>query len=118
GTDLQIQVVRPSRLKQKYSWPGYQRLSVDDDLTSIVQKAPTLTHTASKQLSDVTNLLFLGSREQLLAAFGAAGWFTADELSIRSAAKTVQATIRQANYANAPLSGLRIADRLPNLGFQ
>ena len=65
GTDLQIQVVRPSRLKQKYSWPGYQRLLVDDDLTSIVQKAPTRTHTASKKLSDVTNLLFLGSREQL-----------------------------------------------------
>jgi LssY C-terminus len=118
GTDLQIQVVRPSRLKEKDIWPGYRRLQADAELTEVVTRAPVRTHTASNKVSDVTNLMFLGTREQLISAFDEAGWFTADELSIKSAAKTVQATIRQANYESAPVSGLRIDNQLPDTVFQ
>jgi hypothetical protein len=118
GTDLQIQVVRPTRLKQKQAWPGYRRLAVDPELSDIVAKAPMRTQTAGGKPSDVTNLMFIGSRQQLVTAFEEANWFTADELSIKSAAKTIQATIRQANYSSAPVSGLRINNQMPDLVFQ
>jgi len=70
GTDIQIQVVRPSMLKQKESWPGWPRLPVDARLQQLVAAAPLRTHTPNKTPSDPTNLMFLGARTQLMAAFG------------------------------------------------
>ena len=118
STDIQIQVVRPSMLKQKEQWPGWQKMEVDAKLQAVVAAAPLRTHTANQTSSDVTNLMFLGTEQQLTAAFNEAGWFEADDLSVRSAVKTVGATIRQSNYASAPVSSLRINGRPPDLVFQ
>ena len=118
GTDLQIQVVRPSMLKQRETWTGWRPLAVDETLRTLVTGAPLRTHTGSGALSDVTNLMFLGSRRQLVAAFNEAGWFEADDLTIRSAAKTLGATIRQAGYSTAPVSTLRVNGQPPDLVFQ
>jgi LssY C-terminus len=117
-TDLQLQIVRPSMLKRKEAWPGWPVMTVDNKLRSLVTAAPLRTHTTSGTPSDITNLMFLGSRQQLEAAFDEAGWFEADDLSIRSAAKTVGATIRQAGYSSAPVSMLRINGQPPDLVFQ
>jgi hypothetical protein len=118
GTDLQIQVVRPSMLKQKDPWPGWREMNMDAELQALVAAAPVRTHTANETPSDVTNLMFLGTQQQLTAAFNEAGWFEADDLSVRSAAKTIQATIRQSGYSSAPVSSLRINGRVPDLVFQ
>jgi hypothetical protein len=118
GTDLQLQIVRPSMLKQKDAWPGWPTLPVDAKLRSLVAGAPLRTHTANETPSDITNLMFVGSREQLVTAFNEAGWFEADDLSMRSAVKTIGATIRQAGYSSAPVSTLRINGQPPDLVFQ
>lgn len=118
GTDLQIQVVRASMLKRKEPWRGWQAMSMNADLRAFVAAAPLRTHTGNQTPSDVTNLMFLGTEQQLTAAFNEAGWFEADDLSIRSAAKTIQATIRQSGYSRAPVSSLRINGRMPDLVFQ
>jgi LssY C-terminus len=118
GTDVQVQVVRPSNLQHIDAWDGWKELSPDAGLQNIIEKLPSRTYTAKQVPSDITNLLFIGTQQQILTAFGEAGWFQADELTLRSATKTLQATIRQAGYASAPVSGLRIDDRLPDLVFQ
>jgi LssY C-terminus len=118
GTDLQIQIVRPSMLKEKEPWPGWQKLPVDDQLQALVGGAPHRTHTANGTLSDVTNLMFIGTQQQLIAAFNEAGWFEADPLSVGSALKTLGATVRQTGYSSAPVSTLRIGGRVPDLVFQ
>ncbi len=118
GTDLQLQVVRPSILKQQETWPGWPGITVDSKLRALVAAAPLRTSTGGGTPSDITNLMFLGSRQQLVSAFDEANWFEADDLSIRSAAKTVGATIRQTGYSSAPVSTLRINDRPPDLVFQ
>jgi LssY C-terminus len=118
GTDLQLQIVRPSMLKQKEPWPGWPVLAVDAKLRSLIETAPLRTHTTNETPSDITNLMFIGSRQQLETAFDEAGWFEADDLSIRSAAKTIGATIRQAGYSTAPVSTLLIGGRPPDLVFQ
>jgi LssY C-terminus len=118
GTDLQLQIVRPSMLKQKEPWPGWPALAVDAKLRSLVVGAPVRTHTTNETPSDVTNLMFIGSRQQLVTAFDEAGWFEADDLSMRSVAKTIGATIRQAGYSTAPVSTLRIGGRPPDVVFQ
>jgi LssY C-terminus len=118
GTDIQLQIVRPSILKQRDPWPGWPRLAVDDQLRQIISTAPLRTNTPGNTPSDPTNLMFLGTRKQLEAAFGEAGWFEADDIGVKSALNAVQATARQAGYANAPVSTLLLEGRPPDMVFQ
>jgi hypothetical protein len=118
GTDIQIQVVRPSMLKEKADWKGWPTLPLTPELEAIALRAPLRTQTKEGVPSDITNLMFLGSREELSAAFNEAGWFESDPLTIGSAIKTAEVTMRQAGYANAPVSSLTIDGRLPDLVFQ
>ena len=118
GTDIQIQIVRPSRLREKAKWTGWPQLPLTPELQAIVSHAPARTHAKDGTPSDPTNLLFIGSREELDSAFNEARWFEADPLTIGSAIKTAQATMRQAGYSSAPVSSLTIDNRPPDLVFQ
>jgi hypothetical protein len=118
GTDIQVQIVRPSMLKQKDQWAGWPRLPLDARLQQLVVTAPLRPHTPDKKLSDPTNLMFLGSRKQLVAAFGEAGCFEADDLGVKSALKTAQATLRQSGYSTAPVSTLLLDGRPPDVVLQ
>ncbi len=118
GTDLQLQIVRPSMLKQKDSWPGWTQLPVDAELQQLANSAPMRTRTQADVPSDPTNMMFLGSREQLVAAFAQAGWFEADTLGVKTALKAAQATVRKSGYANAPMSILLLEGRQPDVVFQ
>ena len=118
GTDLQVQIVRPSMLKQKLDWPGWPQLPVDEPLRRLVTSAPMRTYTSGKTPSDLTNLMFLGTREQVISAFGEAGWMQADDLGVSSAIKAAQATTRQTGYSSAPVSTLLLENRTPDLVFQ
>jgi hypothetical protein len=118
GTDLQVQIVRPSMLKIHDQWSGWPVLLVDEKLQAIVAAAPIRVYTKDNKPSDVTNLMFIGSQQQLEAAFQEAGWFETDSLSMGSALKTVQATIRSAGYQQAPVSLLTINGKPPDLIFQ
>lgn len=118
GTDLQVQIVRPSMLLSHDSWSGWPLLPIDAKLKSLVAAAPTRTYTKANQPSDLTNLMFLGSRQELIAAFKEAGWFETDNLDPKTALKTVQATFRDTNYAKAPVSLLLLDGKPPDLVFQ
>jgi hypothetical protein len=76
------------------------------------------TQTANGTASDVTNLMFLGTREEIISAFDEAGWFEAVPTGFGSNMKVVQATLRQTGYSNAPVSTLMIDGRQPDLVFQ
>src|SRR5437879_4735904 len=54
--------------------------------------------------SDVTNMMFIGSEEQLTAAFKAAGWSTAAALSATSKLETMRAIVEARGYKEAPVS--------------
>jgi len=118
GTDLQVQIVRPSKLKMKHKWEGWPVIPVDDQLKTLVISAPLRTHNANNTVSDMTNIMFIGSQKELESAFDEAGWYQADALSVGSALKTVQATIRNTDYQSAPVSKLMVNGGPPDLVFQ
>ena len=118
GTDLQIQIIRPSMLAVKESWDGWQQMPVDAQLQELVVKAPLRTSTPKGAPSDMTNLMFLGTQEQLEMAFAEAGWYEADNKQVMSALKAAQATIRQTGYQSGPVSTLLLEGRPPDLVFQ
>jgi hypothetical protein len=118
GTDVQVQIVRPSMMKEKVGWQGWKLIPVDAELTKLATTAPMRTATPGNVPSDPTNLMFLGSQKQVIAAFGEAGWFEADNLNAKSALKVAQATLRQTGYGSAPMSTLTLQGRPPDLMFQ
>lgn len=118
GTDVQVQVVRASTLREKKPWAGWRQLPVDAPLQQLVEAAPLRTSTPGDIPSDPTNLMFLGTEQELIAAFGEAGWIAADSVNARTALKAVQATIRQTGYSDAPVSTLLLDGRPPDLVFQ
>jgi hypothetical protein len=118
GTDMQVQVVRPSMLTQREPWPAWPTLPLTPQLRTLVEHAPMRTEDSGGTPSDLTNLMFLGTREQIISAFNEAGWFEAVPSNFGSNMKVVQATLRQTGYSNAPVSDLMINGRLPDLVFQ
>ncbi len=118
GTDIQVQIVRPSMLKQKDTWPGWQKLTMTPQLQKLVESAPMRAYATNKTPSDPTNLMFLGTQKEVVSAFEEAGWYDADNLGIKSALKAVQATARQTGYSSAPVSALILEGRPPEMVFQ
>src|SRR5215470_4670906 len=118
GTDMQIQIVRPSRLKAKDSWPGWPQIPLDDDLQKIVQSAPLRTTATNQTPSDLTNLIFVGSKQRLTSAFTESKWLEADDLGVKAAMKVAQATLRNTGYNSAPVSTLLLNGQPPDLVFQ
>jgi len=118
GTHLQIQVVRPSALKEIEVWKGWPEMPAGAKLKQLVADIPLRTATPSKTASDLTNLVFFGTEQQLVRAFGEAGWMEADNLNVRTALKTAQATMRQTGYSDAPVSLLLLEGRRPDLVLQ
>jgi len=118
GTDIQVQVVRYSVLKEKLTWPGWPQLPVDAHLRQLALNAPLRTTTPGSRPSDPTNLMFIGSEKELLAAFSEAGWIQANDLNVKSAIKTATATLRQTGYNDAPVSTLLLQGKAPDLVFQ
>lgn len=68
--------------------------------------------------SDRVNVAFVGSREKLTQAFAAAGWQTAEALSVRSDVRVFFAVAEHHAYRSAPVSTLLLAGREPDLVFQ
>ena len=94
-------------------------ISPEADLARMVNAEPSRTVAVSPpKPSDLTNLMFIGTKEQVQAAFKAAGWFTAEELSSDSKMKTAQAIIEDRGYTEAPVSVLNLDGKPPDLTFQ
>ena len=118
GTDIQAQIVRYSILKEKLAWTGWPQLTVDSQLQDLVFNAPMRTTATNGTPSDPTNLMFIGSEQELIAAFSEAGWLQANDLNVKSAMKVATATLRQTGYNDAPMSTLLLQGQPPNLVFQ
>ncbi len=71
-----------------------------DELVRLVQSQPfrTIAEKPPKP-SDVTNLMFIGTAEEIQAAFRAAGWTTAEALNSQSTFETIRAVIEMRGYA-------------------
>jgi hypothetical protein len=90
-----------------------------DALKTLVNQEPFRT-TAVKppSPSDLTNLMFIGTKEQIQQAFKDAGWVAADELDRASTMKTAQAIIENNGYSEAPMSMLMLDGKPPDMTFE
>jgi hypothetical protein len=68
--------------------------------------------------SDITNLLLVGTEEQIQRAFHEAGWNTAAELNALSKFETMRAIAENRGYREAPVSILLLDGKPPDMVFQ
>ncbi len=90
-----------------------------DVLTGIVNQVPFRT-TALKPASpsDLTNLMFIGTKDQIASTLKTAGWFPSDPLGHASTFHTAQALIEDSGYDEAPMSVLTLNGKTPDMTFE
>jgi len=119
GAELYLSLLEPLEIPKAYPVTDVVPIEPEEELAALVSSLPMRT-TAEKppQPSDLTNLIYLGTREQIEKAFHAAGWSTAAELNAASGLETVRAVAEQRGYKEAPMSVLLLEGKPPDLVFQ
>ena len=82
------------------------------------KRVPRYTVTGDGLPGDPVNLVLIGTRRQLYAAFAAAGWSVADRLSLRSSWRMARCFVLNKPYPTAPFSTLYLFGRGQDVGFQ
>ncbi|HLK20557.1 MAG TPA: LssY C-terminal domain-containing protein [Bryobacteraceae bacterium] len=119
GVEINIELTKPLTWTGSASAPNVRPVEPEGELTDLVNRLPFRTSAAKPpKESDVTNILFLGSRQNLEDAFQAAGWSTAKQLNAMSKFETFRAMSEQRGYKEAPMSVLLWNGRPPDLVFQ
>ncbi|MFG6444923.1 LssY C-terminal domain-containing protein [Microbacterium sp. P06] len=74
--------------------------------------------TSDGLLGDPVNLAFMGSRAQIEAVLVAAGWRTADPVTLRSSWRIITSTLTRRSYDEAPVSPLFLFGRQQDFAYQ
>jgi hypothetical protein len=122
GTDLAIELTAPVAFKGE-SGPGpaakLAGIGNEDALYDLVNRLPfqTWAEKPSKP-SDITNLMLIGTQQQIEQAFKEAGWASAAALSGDTKFETFRAIAEQRGYKEAPVSILLLESKPPDLVFE
>jgi hypothetical protein len=91
----------------------------ENALSAMVAREPfqTMAERPSKP-SDITNLILVGSEDQVRKVFEAAGWHAAAGLNATAKFETVKALAESRGYNEAPVSVLLLDGKPPDLVFE
>ena len=118
GVEMTIELTKSLRWDVRDA-QDVKAISPASELNAIVARQPFQTMAASPpRPSDITNLLFIGTREAIESAFKEAGWFPADPLTGQSKMETFKAIVEMRGYKAAPVSTLLLDGAPPDLVFQ
>lgn len=119
GADMTLRVLLPERLAEiPQEADGPPEMDVTPELAAVLQGLPLQTQTPAGDPSDITNVVLIGTREAVDAAFIEAGWTEAAKLGTTSGIKTFLATIHNKGYEEAPVSTLLLDGRKPDVVYQ
>lgn len=119
GAEMTIALTKTLDWTGKASWPNINAVEPAPELARLVNAEPfrTATQTTARP-SDITNLMFLGSEQQIEDVFRKAGWSPADRLNSKSKLETFRAMAEDRGYQEAPVSVLLLDGQPPDLTFE
>jgi hypothetical protein len=79
---------------------------------------PMLTSTRQGIPGDPINVGFVGDREDIIRAMHEAGWFAANDVTLRSSVAIIGSVLLDRPYQSAPVSPLYYEGRLEELAFE
>jgi hypothetical protein len=119
GAEMTIELTKPMEWNGAVNGPSVSAISPQDGLFQLVNRQPFRTETQQGgKPSDVTNLMFLGSQQELADAFQKAGWSQAAKLNGVSKLETFRAMAENRGYQEAPVSVLLLDGQPPDLVFE
>jgi LssY-like putative type I secretion system component LssY len=90
-----------------------------DSLDEILATMPSRTTAPSNgRPSDLVNLMLVGSREQISAAFQAAGWSEAEPCNMHSRIQGIRAFVEGRGSSSFPMSALLLNDAEADMSWQ
>jgi hypothetical protein len=79
---------------------------------------PKITHTRSGAAGDPINLVFVGTKDQIMHSFQQAGWLLPDPITPQTSTKIAAASLAHRSYPTAPVSNLYVFGRVQDLAFE
>lgn len=77
-----------------------------------------LTHTTLGIAADPINVGLVGTEDDIICAFHAAGWVPADPVTLKSSVKIIRSVVLDSPYQTAPVSPLYYEGRKQDLTFE
>jgi len=121
GTDLLLQLSAPMPVTagdhlalQHWEFDPSEMYALDQQVLSL----PERTSTLKGGNADVVNLAFIGSQDQLVSAFQAAGWLSSDAPSTRNGAHLFGALLLSHSYPRGPMSEQLLDGQASDFGWQ
>jgi hypothetical protein len=123
GTDLRLRLTAPLELPAGTppapETDTQEKVSqIDPALSEGLQSLPERSLTGKGQPSDVVNLAFLGSAQQIEHAFQAAGWTYGDSVSTWSVLREMRALSILNSYSHLPISNQWLSGKAPDFRLQ
>jgi len=122
GVEMDLKLAAPLDLKGS-AGPGpaakLKPIADEDALTDLIAREPfqTMAQKPAKP-SDITNIMLVGTEDQVRKAFTDAGWSSAAALSTQAKLETFRAIAEQRGYKEAPVSVLLLDGRPPDVVFE
>jgi len=89
-----------------------------EDLSKLVEELPFRTYTDKGHIpSDITNLVFIGSADEVKRAFAASDWVQVDSLTAESTYATIRSVAENQGYKTAPMSILLLGGQAPKYAY-
>lgn len=90
-----------------------------EELRRVLDEMPYRTYArSSNRPSDLVNMMFIGSSEQIAAAFTAAGWTETTAPTLRSRITNIRAVAESRGFHAAPMSSLLLNDTEADVSWQ
>jgi LssY C-terminus len=88
-------------------------------MDALLAVVPMRTYAAySNRLSDLINVMFIGSRDDIITAFEAAGWTQPKQASLRTNIRSIRAVADGHGDSTAPMSDLLVEDQKADMSWQ
>jgi hypothetical protein len=119
GVEFTVKLTKPLNWVRSASANTPVPITPLDAISALVNQQPYRTVALNPpNPSDMTNLMFIGTKDVIESAFKEAGWFASDPLGRASTTQTAQAIIENRGYSEAPMSVLTLDGKPPDMRFE
>ncbi len=121
GVEMTLELTAPLAARAPVLAQSAPRLTSEERarISGLVAEMPARTHSPySNRPSDLINVMFIGSRDNVATAFEAAGWIEPKQVSIRTNISRIRAVADGRGDSTAPMSDLLVMDAKADMSWQ
>ncbi len=120
GTEFSVILDKPLKISGRFQ-PEFARQipsALRESVMQVLAQAPRNVRSKKGNEGGPVNLVLIGSREEINAAFEKAGWTAAKDQNANSLWQTFEAVIKGKGYDAAPMSTLYLYGRPEDMAFE